>query len=80
MAKPYSYPFDIESDLNGVRVIVTREPLCPGCQSDGDIDSHIDALKEQLELLRPKMKAEIKRLRNTTLGLRTTPLGDSDAG
>lgn len=80
MAKPYSYPFDIEGDLNGVRVIVTREPLCPGCQSDGEVDSHINALKEQLELLRPRMKAEVRRLRNTPLGLRTTPLDDSAAG
>jgi len=61
------------------RVIVTREPLCPGCLSDGEVDFHINALKEQLELLRPKMKAEARRLREAPLELRTTPLDASDA-
>ena len=78
MAKPYSYPFDMEGNVSGVRVIVTREPLCPGCLSDGEVDFQINALKEQLELLRPRMKAEARRFREAPLELRTTPLDASD--
>jgi hypothetical protein len=53
---PYDV-FDIETDIHGAKVVVTRTPLMPGCRSDGEINYHIDRLIAELDGLRPKMKA-----------------------
>jgi outer membrane murein-binding lipoprotein Lpp len=54
--------FDIETDIHGARVVVTR-PLMSGCRSDGEIDANIDRIIAELNALRPKMKAA-NRLQN----------------
>jgi hypothetical protein len=49
--------FDIETDIQGARVVVARTPLMAGCRSDGEIDANIDRIIAELNGLRPKMKA-----------------------
>ncbi len=71
MAKPYAYPLDIEADVHGVRIIVTRTPVCSACISDGEVDYQVDSMIRALEGLRPKMKAEAKRLQDSPPDLET---------
>jgi hypothetical protein len=59
---PYDV-FDIETDIHGARVVVTRAPLMAGCRSDGEIDANIDRIIAELTGLRPKLKSA-NRLQN----------------
>lgn len=69
MPKRSSVPFDIEADIAGVRVIVTKQPLSSACKSELEVDYAIDALQEQIERLRTLMKSALKDLRESPLGL-----------
>lgn len=53
--------FDFEIDVHGARVVVRREPLCPGCLSDGTIDANIQLLKDNLDDVGKQMKAAIRK-------------------
>ena len=62
-----SMPFEIETDLAGSRIVVTREPLHPACLSDAEVDFHLNVLMDQLEKLRPAMKKAIRKLAATPM-------------
>jgi hypothetical protein len=53
--------FDFEIDIHGARVVVCREPICPPCSSNGEIDTNIQLLKEDLEAVAERMKKAINK-------------------
>jgi hypothetical protein len=54
--------FDFEiNGLSGATVIAVREPLTPGCISDGEIDSNIQLLKADLDAVAARMKAAVRK-------------------
>jgi hypothetical protein len=53
--------FDFEINISGARVVVRREPLCPGCTSDGEIDANIKLLKDDLDAVAKRMKTAIRK-------------------
>ena len=55
--------FDYEIDVHGARVIVQREPLCPGCLSDGEVDAQVRLLKDDLDAVARRMKVAIVKQR-----------------
>ena len=52
-------PFGYEIDIHGANVVVEVTPLHPACLSDGEIDFHIQALKDDLDRVASEMKAVI---------------------
>ncbi|MCA8878610.1 MAG: hypothetical protein KDA73_01370 [Rhodobacteraceae bacterium] len=59
--------FDFEYTASGALVVVRREPLCPGCMSDGEVDAQIALLKEDLDAVAVRMKRAIRREENKPL-------------
>lgn len=53
------HAFSFEIDILGVRPIA-RNPLFPGCRSDGEIDTNIQLLKDDLDAVAKQMKAAIR--------------------
>jgi hypothetical protein len=53
--------FDFDIDIHGARVIVRREPLCAGYRSDGEVDTNIRLLKDDLDAVAQRMKAAIRK-------------------
>jgi hypothetical protein len=54
--------FDFEYDpLDGARVFVRRSPIMAGCLSDREVDANVKLLKDDLDSVAKRMKAEIKR-------------------
>lgn len=62
--------FGYQIDFHGARVVVEREPLCAGCLSDGEVDTNIALLKEDLDAVGEQMKAAIRRQGKTHSVLR----------
>jgi hypothetical protein len=52
--------FDYEINFSGARV-VAREPLCPRCLHDGEIDANIKALKDDLDAVAKRMKEALRQ-------------------
>lgn len=55
--------FGYDDGLNGLFVVVEREPLTPGCLTAEEIDTNIERLKAELDQVGARMK--------TALALRT---------
>jgi len=55
------YVFDFTIDNNGAQVIVRREPLMGGALSDGEIDTNVRLLKENLDEVAKQMKSAIAK-------------------
>jgi hypothetical protein len=53
--------FDFAINISGARVVVAREPLCPGCTCDGEIDANIKLLKDDLDAVAERMKAAVRK-------------------
>ena len=53
--------FDCEISIHGAAVVVQREPLCPRCMSDGEVDAQIKLLKDDLDAVAVRMKAAIQK-------------------
>ena len=53
--------FDFAMDIHGARVVVRTEPLCAGCLSDGEIDTNIRLLKDDLDTVAKRMKAAVRK-------------------
>lgn len=58
--KPKLGAFEFEIDIHGARVVVAREPLSSSALSDGELEWQIQALKNDLDALLPKMKQAIR--------------------
>ncbi len=48
--------FGFDDGIDGLFVVVEREPLSPGCLSNADIDEHILKLQADLDGVRAQMK------------------------
>jgi hypothetical protein len=59
--------FRIEVDISGVSLAGRREPLFPAVLSDELVDQLIGQLQIELASLAPEMKAELRKLRATSL-------------
>lgn len=70
--KPHLNAFDFEIDMNGARVVVAKQPLAAGALSDGELEWQIEALKNDLDDLLPKMKRAVAEHKARPLNLRTT--------
>jgi hypothetical protein len=53
--------FDFDINSHGASVIVSREPLCPRCLSDGEVDANVQQLKANLDAVAKQMKAAIRK-------------------
>ncbi len=53
--------FYIEHGIHGVRVMARSHQLTVGCIADGEIDSNIQLLKDDLDACAREMKRVIKR-------------------
>ena len=51
--------FGFDDGLNGLFVVVEREPLSPGCVSVQEIDASIHQLKTELDLVGTRMKSAL---------------------
>jgi hypothetical protein len=61
--------FGFEIDICGARVVVTREPICSCCLTDGEVDHQIKRMKDELDQVAKKMKIAIKELNRKPLSL-----------
>jgi hypothetical protein len=52
--------FDFEIDIHGARMVPTRDPLCPGCLSEGELDAQVKLLKDDLDAVAMRMKRAIR--------------------
>jgi hypothetical protein len=55
------HAFSFEIDIHGARAIAQRTPLFAGCRSDGEIDTNIQLLKDDLNVVAEQMKAAIRK-------------------
>jgi len=54
--------FDYEiSPLRGVQVVPAKTPLMAGCVTDGEIDTNIKLLKDDLDAVAVRMKAALRK-------------------
>jgi hypothetical protein len=53
--------FDFDIKVDGAAVVVVRDPICPRCMSDGEVDANITMLKENLDAVGKRMKAAIRK-------------------
>jgi hypothetical protein len=56
--------FDFDSTSGGVAVVVVRTPLMGGCVTDGEIDTNIKLLKDDLDAVALRMKAALANHRD----------------
>jgi hypothetical protein len=61
--------FDFEINQHGARVVAVKDPLTAGCLSDGEIDTNIRLLKEDLDAVAARMKLAVRKQRNEPLRL-----------
>ena len=54
-----SLHFGFDDGLHGLFVVVEREPLSPGCVSVQEVDSTIQQLKAELDMVGTRMKASL---------------------
>lgn len=54
-----SLHFGFDDGLHGLFVVVEWEPLSPGCVSVQEIDSSIQQLKAELDMVGTRMKAAL---------------------
>ena len=59
--------FDFDSDIHGARVVLRREPICAGCLTDGEIDTNIKLLKDDLDAVAVRMKAAVQKQKKKPL-------------
>lgn len=52
--------FDYEIDIHGARVVAVRESLTAGCLSDGEIETNIKLLKDDLDAVAIRMKRAVR--------------------
>jgi hypothetical protein len=52
--------FDFQIGPHGARVTAAREPLCPGCLSDGEVDANIKRLTDDLDAVAKRMKRAVR--------------------
>lgn len=55
--------FDLEENSGGVSVVSTKTRLHAGCMSDGEIDQHIQILKDELDDVGKRMKVALRALK-----------------
>lgn len=58
--KPKLGAFEFEIDIHGARVVAARKSLSSSALSDGELEWQIQALKNDLDALLPKMKQAIR--------------------
>lgn len=51
--------FGYDDGLNGLFVVVEREPLTPGCLTAEEIDTNIERLKAELDQVGARMKTAL---------------------
>ena len=51
--------FGYDDGLNGLFVVVEREPLTPGCLTAEEIDTNIERLKAELDQIGARMKTAL---------------------
>ncbi len=59
--------FDYDIDIHGAWFVVGREPLCPGCLSDEEIDAQVKLLKDDLDAVAKRMKSAVLKQRSAPL-------------
>jgi hypothetical protein len=52
--------FDFDFDIYGAYVVIRKEPICPGCSSDGEVDIEMKRLKDDLDAVAKRMKMAIR--------------------
>jgi hypothetical protein len=52
--------FDFDFGIYGAYVVIRKEPICPGCTSDGEVDIEIKRLKDDLDAVAKRMKMAIR--------------------
>jgi hypothetical protein len=52
--------YGYEMDLQGARVVVTREPVCSYCVTEAEVDYQIDSIIQNLEKVRRGMKKAVR--------------------
>lgn len=52
--------FDFEIDIHGAVVIARQERLFAGCVTEGEIDTNIALLKQDLDAVATRMKAALR--------------------
>jgi hypothetical protein len=52
--------FDFDIGIHGAYVVIRKEPLCPGCATDGEVDIEIKRLKDDLDAVAQRMKKAIR--------------------
>ena len=52
--------FDFDIDFSGAWVFVAQEPMFPKCLSDGEVDTNIRLLKDNLDAVAQKMKVALR--------------------
>lgn len=53
--------FDFDESIHGVRFTSAALGLSPGCLSDGEIDAHLESLKNDLDAVATRMKAALAK-------------------
>jgi hypothetical protein len=61
--------FDFEIDIHGARIMATRDPFCPGCFLETEIDAHVARLKGELDTVAEQAKRAIQGQRQMPLRL-----------
>jgi hypothetical protein len=51
--------FDFDIGIHGAYVVIRKEPICPGCAADGEVDIEIKRLKDDLDAVAQRMKKAI---------------------
>ena len=62
-----NWPLSFEIDIHGACVVAEKERLHPACASDGEIDHHINDLKQKLDRLANPMKKALEEQRKEPL-------------
>lgn len=52
--------FYVEHEVNGAKIMAHSHQLSPGCIADGEIDTHVELLKADLDARAREMKRRVK--------------------
>jgi len=59
--------FDYDLTIHGARVLATSDALTAGCLAEGEIDTAIQMLKDDLDAVAKRMKLAVKTHRQSLL-------------
>ena len=68
--------FYVEHDIHGARVMARSHNLTSGCIADGEIDTNIQMLKDDLDACAKEMKRLVKMNRSGSLFEGWPPVND----